>query len=67
MELAGAQLCATLAALPETGDAPLSSLLERLAALETSHAERAARAYEASRHDALRSLRRDARRGGGSA
>jgi hypothetical protein len=67
IERAGAHLCETLTAVPECGDVPLSSLLARLAALDTSHAERAARAYEASRHDALRSLRRDARRGGGSA
>ena len=65
VELLGAQLAATLAALPEHGDGPVSGLVDRLGALEAAHAERAARAYEASRHDALRSLRRESRRGGG--
>lgn len=52
-----AQTTAALHAMTELGDRPVAMLLERLDALEAAHQTESARAYDAHRRDALRSLR----------
>jgi len=52
-----AQVAAGLNALPELDDQPVAALLERMAAIEAAHQAESARAYDAQRRDALRSLR----------
>ena len=57
----GAQAMAALNAMPGLEERPIAALLEHIGTLEAAHQAESARAYDAHRRDALRSLRQTGR------